>query len=179
MQTYDIRGKKAIKKRDIMEKREKIYRYVSVSYAVLQFALAVFILFCSFLPFREEKNFYQVFHSFFHSPLGAAEPVLFLIFPYIAALFAFLSIRWPAFSLGTLVFSAAFFLIVEFPRAIESAIDNFASPWIGSHMSAYHIGYDLMSYASHVLLLERVFVVYSLAVLAQRPRKGANSSLTG
>lgn len=144
-----------------MKKHDTVYQTVTTINFLLQVFLFIFLLFCSFLPFHEGKNFYQAFTGFFSPKFGTIQPYLILALRIIVCVFSFFTIRHPAFSVGVVLFSFSFFFILILPYSIESAIVGFSSPWIGSTMSSYQIGYYCMSYASYVIYLDFFFMLYA------------------
>lgn len=148
-----------------MKKHDTAYKIISVINFFLHSLLFIFILYSSFLPFREGKNFYQVFIGFFSPKFGTIQPYFVLSLWIIVCALSFCTIRHPAFSVGVLLFSFSFFIIVVLPYSIESAIVDFCSPWIGLTISTYQSGYYCMSYASYVIYLDFAFMIYSFITL--------------
>lgn len=156
-----------------MERNDRIYKVVSIVSTGLHVALFVFLLVCSFPPFHEGRSFYQEFSGYFGSFFSMSHPILLLALPLAAAVFAFFSIKQPLFSLGIVVFSMAFFILIVMPYTIEAMIIGISSPWIGSTMSTYQNGCWFMFRASYILYFEWAFALYALGTTVARRCKKA------
>ena len=161
-----------------MENYKKVYKAICVGNGILHGLLVIFILCCSFWPFREGENFYQVFNGFFNSGFGAIEPVFILFLLFAAGVFSFLAIRRPAFSLATAAFSFIFFVMAVFPYSVEAVVAGLTSPWLGSAMADYQQGFHLIGNAGYVLYWELAFVPYTLIssfiINNSKTKKGGN-----
>lgn len=148
-----------------MQKYNKIYKVASIVNLCIHIVLFILIVAVSFLPFRENQNFYGAFTGFFGARVEVVHPYLILSLLLLACVCALFAIKHPALSCVVLIFTFAFFAIMIFPYVFEAAFVGFSSPWIGTSMSSYHIGFDYMNRASNVIYFDFAFTIYSLVTL--------------
>ena len=153
-----------------MSKNDKIYRIVSIIGLLLHIFVFVFVLIVGFLPFHENKNFYESFTGYFGENLSIYQPYFIMAIMFISCVPALLSIKYPPISFFTGVCTLFFFVIVVLPYTFEAAFVGLASPWIGAEMSTYGIGFELMGAASYIIYFDMAFFIYSIITLFIRAK---------
>ena len=153
-----------------MTKNDKIYHITSVCAFVLHICVFVFVVIVGFLPFCENRNFYDCFIGFFGQALNNVQPYFVMAILFLSCVGAFLSIKRPLASFLVVACTISFFVIATLPYSIEAMIVGFASPWIGGSMSTYGIGFDLIVGASYVFYFDIAFFVYSIITLFIRSK---------
>ncbi len=144
-----------------MKRYNSVYRYIGMANAALHTLLVVFLVIVGFLPFHEQRNFYQAFG-------GVLTSFGYLLMPLAAAVFAVLAVKRPLWSLVTTFFASLFFFSVIFPYTVEATIVGFSSPWIDSSMSLWQQGFTLMSGAANILFWGIAFVIYAIVTVIIR-----------
>lgn len=151
-----------------MQKNDKVYRIVSIVNFWLHILLFTAIVIVGFLPFRAEKNFYQVFDGFFGSTLSVVQPYCILMILLVACVCAFWAIKKPALSVVVLPLLFSFFSIVVFPYTLEAS----AEALLGGSVDTYQIGFDVMNaIASYEISFAIAFTVYAFVTLIVRRKK--------
>ncbi len=156
-----------------MTKLDKAYRIVSIVYFAVHSLLFVFVAAVGFLPFHENKNYYEAFSGFFGDVLPKAHPILILMLLFFSCICAFLTIKKPHLSMLTAILTFSFFLLVFLLAAFEAAFVSLFSRFGEINMSTYHIGFNLMSHAADVTTyLDPVFIIYAfVTTVIQDKRK--------
>lgn len=154
-----------------MTKNDKIYRIVSIGIFLLHICVFVFVVLIGFLPFKENENFYEVFNGFFGERFAAIQPYFILAILLVSSILSYFTIKHPWLSLGVLICSFYSFLIVVIPIAVEIALVSFTSPWLGTSMSTYGIGFSLMNAASCIVNVDIVFLIYAMVTLVVRAKR--------
>ena len=153
-----------------MSKNDKIYRIVSIIGLLLHIFVFVFVLIVGFLPFHENKNFYECFTGYFGENLSIYQPYFIMAIMFISCVPALLAIKYPPISFFTGVFMLFFFAIVVLPYTFEAAFVGLASPWIGAEMSTYGIGFELMGAVSYIIYFDMAFFIYSIITILIRAK---------
>ena len=144
---------------------DKLYKIISIAYAVLHLLLFLFVAIVGFLPFGEETNYYQQFSGFFGPFLSAGHPYFILLLLLAACVISFWTVKRPEVSLVVTILSFSFFSIVLFSYSFEAALVAFLSRVGQVPVSSYGIGLDLIVAASYSLYLDFAFVVYTFVTL--------------
>ena len=158
-----------------MIKNDKVYHVASICNFCLHICLFVIVTLVGFLPFREEQNFYECFIGFFGKKLSAFQPYFVMVILFLSCVMSFFAIKRPIFSFFVLGCCLTFFVIAILPYSIEAMIVGFSSPWIGGSMSAYKIGFKLISAISYVVYFDLAFLIYSVITLIIRGKNGLNN----
>ena len=153
-----------------MSKNDKIYRIVSIIGLLLHIFVFVFVLIVGFLPFHENKNFYECFTGYFGENLSIYQPYFIMAIMFISCVPALLAIKYPPISFFTGVCTLFFFAIVVLPYTFEAAFVGLASPWIGAEMSTYGIGFELMGAVSYIIYFDMAFFIYSIITILIRAK---------
>lgn len=138
-----------------MKKYEKIYDKLSKIYFAIHTLVFLLVFVASFLPFRGEQNFYQVFTGF---PMNA---FLLLGFLLVVCLVAYLAIKRPLFAILTVPFSVYFYYLMLLPYTVEILWEVFGR---ANDLHEFGIGYELMSFTTNVTILEVPFTIYAIVV---------------
>jgi len=131
----------------------------------------VFVVIVGFLPFRDNKNFYECFIGFFGDTFSTIQPYFLMSILFLSCVMSFFAIKRPLFSFIVLVCTFIFFLIYIIPYSIEIVMFGFTSPWIGGSMSTYQISFKLIGAVSHIVEFDIAFLLYSIITLIIRVRK--------
>lgn len=148
-----------------MSKNDKIYRIASIVSLGLHIFVFVFVLFVSFLPFHENKNFYECFTGYFGENLSIYQPYFIMAILFLSCVTALLAIKYPPISFLTAVCTLSFFVIIILPYSFEAAFVGLVSPWISAEMSTYGIGFELMGAASYIIYFDIAFFFYSIITI--------------
>ncbi len=151
-----------------MTKNDKIYHIVSVCSFVLHICVFVFVAVVGFLPYQENKNFYQIFSGYFGDIFSPSHPILMLAILLIACVFSYFTINRPhlTFWVGLLTF--VFFLLETLPYSFEIAFVSLFSRVGEIGISTYQIGFKLISGAAYIVYFDIAFFVYVLFTLFVR-----------
>lgn len=150
-----------------MKTYEKIYERLSKIYFWIHAFVFVLVFIASFLPFRKEAIFYQVFN---HFP-GQAFVILSILLA--ACLMAFLAIKRPWFSILVVPLSFAFFEMMLMPYALESffiKVENIGVSDLPDALQMFGIGFRIMNLTSRVTAIETPFMVYAIIIAILRGR---------
>ena len=138
-----------------MKTYEKIYDKLSKIYFAIHTLVFLLVFVASFLPFRGEQNFYQVFTGF---PMNA---FLLLGFLLVVCLMAYLAIKRPLFAILLIPFSLNFYSFMLAPSTGAIFRDIFYG---ANDYQKFGIGYELMSFTTNVTILEVPFTIYAIVV---------------
>lgn len=154
-----------------MIKNDKVYHIISICNFLLHICLFVFVVIVGFLPFCENRNFYDCFIGFFGKTLSIVQPYLVMAILFLSCVGAFFAIKRPLFSFLVVFCSISFFVIATLPYCIEATMVSFVSHWIDRSMSKYGIGFDLIAAVSYIVYFDVTFLMYSFATLFIRPKR--------
>ena len=152
------------------EKSLKIFHGVSIANAWLHLALFCLIVICTLLPFHAGRNYYACFNGFFGNFLAEMHPYFILFLPLAACVLSFFAVKKPLISFASLVLNLLFFLIISFSYVIEATFVAFSSPWIGSRMSEYNVGYRCFSHLSNMICIDIAFFLYAVVMIIFWPK---------
>ncbi len=156
-----------------MIKNDKIYHIVSMCNFVLHLCVFVFVVVAGFLPYQENKNFYEIFNGYFGNIFSFFHPILMLTILLIACVFSYFTIKLPHLSFWVGVLSLVFFVLELLPYSFEIAFVSFLSRVGEIGISTYQIGFKLISGAAYIIYFDMVFFIYSVITLYIRTK--ANS----
>lgn len=158
-----------------MSKNEKIYHIVSIISLGLHIFVFIFVLIAGFLEYHENQNFYEYFIGFFGDNLSIYQPYFIMAILFLSCVTALLAIKYPPISFFTAVCTLAFFVIETFPYAFDSFFVEITSPYLGSTMPTYGIGFQLMEIASYIIYFDIAFFIYSIITLFIRLKNKINT----
>ena len=94
-----------------MTKNDKIYHITSVCAFVLHICVFVFVVAVGFLPYQENKNFYEIFSGYFGNVFSSFHPILMLAILLISCVFSYFTINRPHLSFWAGILSFVFFSV--------------------------------------------------------------------
>lgn len=149
------------------------YKIISTVNFCLHGLVFSLILVATFLPFRENANYYTYMSGFMGSPFPTVEPYLFLLLPLAGAVISFFTIKKPWYSIWILILFLVFFVIVAIPYALEGAFIGFSVYISGQEFKVppYGIGFKLIMDISYIIYWEALFLIYSLITLILNGKK--------
>jgi len=153
-----------------MTKNDKIYHITSVCAFVLHICVFVFVVVVGFLPYQENKNFYEIFSGYFGNVFSSFHPILMLAILLISCVFSYFTINRPHLSFWAGILSFVFFLLEVLPYSFEIAFVSLLSRVGEIGISTYQIGFKLISGAAYIIYFDIAFFVYSIITLFIRSK---------
>lgn len=156
-----------------MIKSNKIYHIVSISNFILHICVFLFVTLVGFLPFRDDRNFYESFVGFFSETLSTIQPYVLIGILFVSCVGAFLAVKRPLFSLLVLASTLVFFVCAILPYTIDAMVFGLFSSEMIASMSIYKIGFKLINRVSRIVCFDIAFFVYSVITLIIRRKRSS------
>ncbi len=142
-------------------KKYSLYHIVSFSNFILHSLLCILIFTASFLPFRANYNFYEVFRDFFGTPIA---PILMWLWFVIICIFSFLAIRRSIFSVAVPFIELMFYIFICIPLVFDVFFIGLSEYMSGNKATVdYGIGFYIIMNTSYILIFDITFVIFTIA----------------